>query len=609
MNGERRSLKRRMLWMLALSFIPMLAGITLLFAETLASEQRAEIESLHYTAVEINETLEKYASGIYSASDAFSSDERLVSVIDKDYTDDLLEKRRVIVFILNTLFESYNRILQQEKMAAVYVVPKHELFDFIDPNQDAALVVQQLDRLGVDDKVRLGRFYWYPLEENFLTTSSYGEVRRDHVVFGSRRVYSALKSGYPYIHIFAIEEQKLYDLYRLQAEKLAAEVYILGNTGGLISSTDEAAVAACAVPAEIGQIVAAMQAEDETVRYKGELYNASCIRSELSGWTTLILVRCSTVTAATRTLYLKILAISVLCVALCFALLLLLYRQFMQPITQLEAAMHRADTGDLKAYVKPQGQAEMVRMMETYNYMLDGIRNGIEERMRLERMRQDLEMQVLMSQINPHFLYNTLESIVWKAGAAGQPEIGKLASSLGKLYRLSISGGLFVSLSQELEHVQMYMNIQQSRYANKVSYTVELNGLDPAQVQTLKLVLQPVVENCLLYGMDGLDRILQIRIDARKESGRLLLTVTDNGVGMDEPALERLRTQILQGRKEDNGQKNRRSTGIGLHNIDARLKLYAGAEYGLAVQSTPGVGTRVTLTLPYRLAGEPQPPA
>ena len=604
MKKDRHSLKRRMLWMLALSFAPMLIGITVLFAETLASEQRADVEMLHYTAMEINETLEKYASGIYSVSDAFSSDERLVSVIDKDYTGNLQEKRRVIVFILNALFESYNRILQQEKMAAVYVVPKHELFDFIDPNQSSAFVVRQLERLDVNRKDRLGHFYWYPLEDNFLTTFSYGEVRRDHVIFGSRRVYSALRSGYPYIHLFAVEEEKLYDLYRLQAEKLSAEVYILGNEGGLISSTSEAAVAACAAPEEIVRLAATMQSEDETREYQGEPYNVTCIRSELSGWTTLILVPCSRVAAATQALYFKILVITALCVTLCCVLLLAIYRQFMQPISQLEAAMRRADAGDLKAYVKPQGQAEMVRMMETYNYMLDGIRSGLDERMRLERLHQDLEMQVLMSQINPHFLYNTLESIVWKAGAAGQPDIGKLASSLGKLYRLSISGGLFVTLQQELEHVQMYMNIQRSRYVNKVDYAVELNGLDPAAVQTLKLILQPVVENCLLYGMDGLDHLLLIRVCARHEDGFLLLTVTDNGTGMDEATLERVRVQIAQGRKEDGARKNRRSTGIGLHNIDARLKLYAGPESGLSIQSAPGAGTQVTLKLPYRTGQE-----
>lgn len=602
-RGERRerpSLRLRMLLMLFLSFAPLVIGITLLFAETMASQRRADTEMLFYTAQEISDELETYASGIYSVSDSFSNDERLLAVIDQDYAENLLEKQRVTVFILNALFESYNRLQKQVKMAAVYVVPKRELFDFIDPNQDPALVLQALERLDVNAKEKVGHFYWYPLEENFLTTSSYGEVRRDHVVIGSRRVYSALKSGYPYIHIFAVEEASLYELYKVQAQKLQAQVYILDQNGGLISSTDEGAVALCAAPEEVTAMVAGMEGDSGHVNLGGTDFDAACIVSDLSGWITVMLVPSNVVTGVTQALYLKILGIILFCIAICAALLMLLFRQFMQPMAQLELAMRRADAGDLKAYVKPEGQAEMVRMMETYNYMLDGIRSGIEERMQMERMKQDLEMQVLMNQINPHFLYNTLESIVWKAGAAGRADIAKLAASLGKLYRLSISGGLFVTLQQELDHVQMYMNIQQSRYGNKVAYSVRLHGVDAARCQTLKLILQPIVENSLLYGMEGLDRVLCIRVTARRRGDRLVLTVADNGIGMDEAQLARARDQVANGRKPGEENARRRSTGIGMHNIDARLKLYAGEGSGLTLWSLPGIGTQVTLELPWK---------
>ena len=218
--------------------------------------------------------------------------------------------------------------------------------------------------------------------------------------------------------------------------------------------------------------------------------------------------------ASALSLYVQILGVVLFCLAVFALLIWHFYRRFMDPLARLEQAMRQADAGDLKAYVKPQGPAEVVRMMEGYNAMLDSLRTGIEQQMAMQRRRQDLEMQVLMSQINPHFLYNTLESIVWKAGEAGRPDIGKLASSLGKLYRLSISGGLFVPLEQELEHVQMYMNIQRSRYGNKVDYEVRLHGVDPDQVEVLKLILQPIVENSLLYGMEGLDHTLRIRVAA-----------------------------------------------------------------------------------------------
>ena len=117
--------------------------------------------------------------------------------------------------------------------------------------------------------------------------------------------------------------------------------------------------------------------------------------------------------------------------------------------------------------------------------------------------------------------------------------------------------------------MQMYMNIQRSRYGNKVDYEVRLHRVDPDGVEVLKLILQPIVENSLLYGMDGLDHTLRIRVAAWRRGEKLILTVTDNGVGMDKAALAALRGQIIHGRRPK-AEANYRSTGIGLHNIGAR---------------------------------------
>ena len=600
------SLRRRMILMLLGCFIPMILVITLLFLQALRERQTAQTESLRYTAQDITRTLDRYVAGVYSVSDAFSTDSSLLKLLETDYSDNPLAKQWAITYANGALFESYNRLVQQKKIDAIYLTNRQDVFDFLDPNQDVPMLIEKLEALGVNDKEKMGRFYWYPLARNFLTTSSYGEPRRDCVVLGSRRVYSALKSGYPYVHLFAVEEQTLYDLYSLQAMRLGATVYILDENGGLISSTDEKAVAACAVPAGISETFAALSGDGGILSVDGTEYSMARADGAQTGWTTLVMVPTAALTRETAQLYLQILVVIGVCMGIAFVLVLVLYRRFMAPLALLEQSIRRVDAGDLRAYVKPQGPAELVQMLQSYNTMLDSIRISLEQQLEMSRRKQDLEMQVLMSQINPHFLYNTLETIVWKAGEAGRTDIGKLAASLGKLYRLSISGGLFVPLQQELQHLQMYMNIQQSRYGNKVACDVRLHGCDPAETETLKLVLQPIVENCLLYGMEGLDHTLRIRITVRHRGGWLELSVTDNGIGMDEAALEALRRQILHGRKPGT-EKNRRSTGIGLHNIQARLQLYAGAESGLTVWSLPGVGTRITLVQPWRPTGEHSP--
>ena len=604
MKAGRSSLRRRMLFTLLGCFVPMVVVISLLFVRSFLAQRQADIEALRYAAEDIRVTLDRFADGVYSVSDAFSTDERLIEILDRDYSADPLAKQYAVTYTNGALFESYSRLVHQEKIAAIYLLARREVFDFRDPNQVTTLLVKQFEAMQVDASDKLGRFFFYPLQKNFLSTETYGEARRDMVVLGSRRVYSALKSGYPYVHIFAIEEQTIYEHYQYQARRLGAAVYVLTEEGALISSTDEAAVAAGQVPAGVTAAAAALDAGTGSVTLGGERYNAAASVCYSTDWKVLVLVPTRELLASSFSLYFQILGVVVLCLVVFAVLIWHFYRRFMAPLAQLEQAMRQADAGDLKAYVKPQGPAEVVRMMEGYNAMLDSLRVGIEQQMEMQRRRQDLEMQVLMSQINPHFLYNTLESIVWKAGEAGRPDIGKLASSLGKLYRLSISGGLFVPLEQELEHVQMYMNIQRSRYGNKVDYEVRLHRVDPDGVEVLKLILQPIVENSLLYGMDGLDHTLRIRVAAWRRGEKLILTVTDNGVGMDKAALAALRGQIIHGRRPK-AEANYRSTGIGLHNIGARLRLYAGSSSCIRVQSKPGFGTRVTLELPWR-AIEPQ---
>ena len=603
MKAGRSSLRRRMLFTLLGCFVPMVVVISLLFVRSFLAQRQADIEALRYAAEDIRVTLDRFADGVYSVSDAFSTDERLIEILDRDYSADPLAKQYAVTYTNGALFESYSRLVHQEKIAAIYLPARREVFDFRDPNQVTTLLVKQFEAMQVDASDKLGRFFFYPLQKNFLSTETYGEARRDMVVLGSRRVYSALKSGYPYVHIFAIEEQTLYELYQYQAKRLGADVYVLDPDGGLISSTNEEAVAAGKAP-KVARATAGRGSGLMTAQVDGVDYSVAVSVGESTGWRVVVFVPTVTLTANTLSLYIQIIGVMGLCPVAFAVLIWHFYRRFMAPLAQLEQAMRQADAGDLKAYVKPQGPAEVVRMMEGYNAMLDSLRVGIEQQMEMQRRRQDLEMQVLMSQINPHFLYNTLESIVWKAGEAGRPDIGKLASSLGKLYRLSISGGLFVPLEQELEHVQMYMNIQRSRYGNKVDYEVRLHRVDPDGVEVLKLILQPIVENSLLYGMDGLDHTLRIRVAAWRRGEKLILTVTDNGVGMDKAALAALRGQIIHGRRPK-AEANYRSTGIGLHNIGARLRLYAGSSSCIRVQSKPGFGTRVTLELPWR-AIEPQ---
>ncbi|MDD4849259.1 MAG: histidine kinase [Gemmiger sp.] len=600
-NKSVGSLKRRMFVAMCLAFVPMLIIITLLFGQTMEGEQRNAAEALRYTASQISSAVEQTAVNVYNVSDAYSNDKRLIDLLEKDYTDKPLTKTGNINYIMGALFESYNRLQKQEQIDALYVTTHKELFNFADPSQDEATVLQNFERLKVDEKQKTSGFYWYPLQNNFLKSTPTNNPRQDAVVFGSRRVYSPTKSGYPYIHIFAVEEDTLYQRYKLLAESISAEVYVVDAEGNLLSASELSAVEARALPAALQPIAAAANSTPTVQRYGVERYLVCGAQSDITGWRTIVLMPMRTITQATRTLYLKIVWVVLLCLGMCGLVILYIYRRFMEPMAQLERSIAEVDRGDLQAYVDPQGTTEMVQMMQRYNAMLGSIQRNLQEKIQMETTKKNLEMQVLTSQINPHFLYNTLETIVWRANDAGRPDIGKIAASLGKLYRLSISGGIFVPLQQELDHVRAYMNIQQSRYGDEVVCHVDCDGCDPTRFSVLKLILQPVVENCFLYAMEGIDHPLQINIRVRAEAERLCIQVEDNGCGLTETQLQAVRRQIQEGTAPPaDPNKRRRSTGIGLHNISARLALYAETQQGLQIYSQPGKGTRVELSLPKK---------
>lgn len=190
-----------MLFALLASFLPMLLAITLLFDRSIRVQHRAHVQAISYTAQDISKTLDRFTEGVYSVSDAFSTDERLLEILDRSYSDNPNAKKYAITYANGALFESYSRLVKQKKIDAIYAVNRHDVLDFLDPNQTTTLLIKNFEALEMDDARKFGKFYFYPLQENFLRTERYGEVRRDQVVLGSRRVYSALKSGYPYIMV------------------------------------------------------------------------------------------------------------------------------------------------------------------------------------------------------------------------------------------------------------------------------------------------------------------------------------------------------------------------------------------------------------------------
>lgn len=204
--------------------------------------------------------------------------------------------------------------------------------------------------------------------------------------------------------------------------------------------------------------------------------------------------------------------------------------------------------------------------------------------------RRKSELDALQSQINPHFLYNALESITWMVEGERNDEAVFMISQLAKLFRISLSKGrTVISIRDEFQHAQSYMNIQKVRYKNAFTVTFEA---DPEVYTycTVKLILQPILENSINYGVSAMDEGGEIRVTGRCEEGRIILAVTDNGIGMSEEAVKYVLT--------DSGRVPKRGSGVGLINVNNRIQLLFGKEYGLKVESEPDEGTTVSIILP-----------
>ena len=212
------------------------------------------------------------------------------------------------------------------------------------------------------------------------------------------------------------------------------------------------------------------------------------------------------------------------------------------------------------------------------------IRKSIEE----QKQIQKLEYKVLQEQITPHFLFNTLDAIIWAAEAEDTSDVITMVTSLSSFLRTSLSNGTdFVPISKEIEHVRSYLEIQQMRYGDILTYEIDVDdGLSDQII--LKLLLQPLVENSLYHGIKSTRERGKIHVSIKQEHGKVRFTVTDNGIGMKKDKLDELKYNINQG----DGRK-----GYGLFNVNRRLMLYYDLTEGVDIVSEYGKGTSVSFVL------------
>ncbi|MED5018373.1 sensor histidine kinase [Paenibacillus chibensis] len=259
-----------------------------------------------------------------------------------------------------------------------------------------------------------------------------------------------------------------------------------------------------------------------------------------------------------------------------------------QPLRRLEKSVQSVGQGDFSTPIHVSGAHEVVQLSKRFNFMLHRIRQLMDQIIHEQEAKRKSELDVLQSQINPHFLYNTLNSVVRLAEKGKKEEIVATITSLSKFFRISLSKGKnIITLEEELEHVRHYLIIQKIRFKNKFNYAIECEQ-EALSCMTLKLILQPIVENAIHHGIEKMSDEGFIRIAASIKEERLVIQVSDNGLGMSRQVME----QLLSGGIRSGG------SGVGVKNVNERIRLYYGKAYGLRFESDLEEGTTVTITLP-----------
>lgn len=274
-------------------------------------------------------------------------------------------------------------------------------------------------------------------------------------------------------------------------------------------------------------------------------------------------------------------------------------RSIAQPIFRLMSYMRRAETGNLRPGRWSDRADEIGMLGNSYNRMLVQIRQLISLNELRERQKRDAEIRSLQEHIKPHFLYNTLDTIHWMARKEGAEDVSGMVGALSRLFRIGLSKGQdYIPLHSEIEHMTSYMQIQQTRYRDRLQYTLNI----PEELRdlfVLKLLLQPLIENAIYHGIKGRRGPGHIRVEARLEHNRLLLTVQDNGAGMSNERLAEMQ-QLLEAPLASLEASSPGMTGksYGMLNVQARLRLSFGDEYGIVLESQEGEGTNVTIIHP-----------
>lgn len=559
----------------ALAIISMAFMEIMTYSTYLNSSQETAIESNKQILDQVSWNLNTYIRNMMRISDTM-----YYNVIkDKDLTYDTLDK----------------------EMSILYEANKDNLISIACVSQDGALIAASpvaTRKAGVD----LKKQKWFvdaenkvenlhfstPHVQNMFESSNY---RYYWVVSLSRSVeltfFGRIRQGILLVDMNFSAIEQMFDKVNEQG---TGYVYLIDSNGEIIYHPNQKAIYS-GLETENNIVAASYDDGDYMETYRGEQRSVIVKTVGYTGWKIVSVVPVKELAVNHRQIRFITIIIFTITIFLILFGNMFISNVVSDPIIKLEESLAYLESGSMDPdNIYLGGTHEIRHLSRTIKSMVRQMRKLMDDMVREQEEKTKSELDALQSQINPHFLYNTLDSVVWMVESERYQEAISMVTSLATLFRISLSkGNNIITIRDEITHASNYMSIQKVRFKNKFETNIDI---DPAieNCITIKLIIQPLIENAIYYGVNNADDDGLIEVKGYEKDGDIFIEVSDNGMGIPPETVSTLLTEKSKSRGK--------GSGIGLWNVNQRINLYFKGDYGLSINSELDEGTTVTIHLP-----------
>ncbi|WP_059172309.1 sensor histidine kinase [Bacillus sp. FJAT-27445] len=449
--------------------------------------------------------------------------------------------------------------------------------------------VNNIEALSPNIRMSSGEPLWLPTKSEEIEILS-GNFSKNYFTLARKIVDLNTLKEYGYL-LIDLEEVILEQAYSGLIDHNNVEIIICDNRGNIISHSDKKRIGSSIKDEPFANKVLSDQSGHNYVQYKTEKDNKVAIYStiENNNWKIIKTISTDYLYEEINRMQTYLMVGGLIYTLVIISYILFFSFRYTEPMMKMMGVIKRVEQGDLTARTEVHSNDEVGQLGHSLNNMIAQMQVLIDQLIREEQEKREVELEALHAQINPHFLYNTLNTIKWMAKIQGNTSISTAITALVKLLRISINLGQdMITLKEEVEYVMNYIVIQKLRFGKAINIFYHIDE-SCTNLRVPKLILQPIVENSIIHGMEDERLELNIWVNAYKQENRLFIEITDNGPGIPEA--------VLKGIMTEPSNKNRFSK-VGLNNVNQRIKLYFGSDFGLNIETEQGSGTKTIVTLP-----------